>query len=757
MAGGWGFALKAGVDGWMQGAQMARANDDYEAEKAYKEEKRARERKDNYEADSLKADLKQAGRSVQVDEGAGGSIKPPTMDNRDVGLPENAALPNGGLQEGGYAVAGKAYSDQASATAAAGVQNAPEAVNARLASTYRAHGDVEKSMALESSGRQAELQKIQLADVQWKRGLGTAMRSGHEGIAKFVSASEAGPMKGMQVQAVPSADGKTISYATAGPDGTLTPVPGIGSFSNDQKGVTQAAWMLDQSIDPAARMAHTDAQEARTQAQSNHQQTHDTQVEQFGKTYALSQATSTRAGLQADQTLAKGALELKDLERNAKIPPAVKTAVAGLQEEAKQINAAMVKAQADGSWDMNAAGAKQLMERQAIINATISRQLAPFSKVDSATPVADPAGLRRPAVAQGRSAGGDGHRRSGADLSTINSALDAEKVDGAQADFVRSIYTQESGDGTNTKTSNQGAVGGMQVIPNTFKGVADAGWDINDKMHNARAGVRYAKEAWLASKGDPALAGAYYYGGPKGMEKAAQGIPTYDKKNPGAPNTIEYGQQVAARMPQRNMAAGQAGPAAAAAPIASAAPAVRATNPNADYGPPKATGMVAQGNIDLNARPVVKNKDGSISTVRSISVGMDGKQVLIPTVSPDGQILSDDEAVALYKKTGQHLGKFDTPEAATAYARNLHEDQAKQYGGGEPDRMAALYKKEIGEMNRGLRSEPSVAVAAYLQREHDKEAKAIEQRYQASQQSPFLVAEREKAKNASRLAAASVR
>jgi hypothetical protein len=93
----------------------------------------------------------------------------------------------------------------------------------------------------------------------------------------------------------------------------------------------------------------------------------------------------------------------------------------------------------------------------------------------------------------------------------------------------------------------------------------------------------------------------------------------------------------------------------------------------------KAIGMIAKGNIDLAHRPVVKNPDGSISTVRSMSVNFGDGETLLPTVSDDGRVVEPNEAIDMYKQTGRHLGKFQSPEQATNYAENLHNDQARMY------------------------------------------------------------------------------
>lgn len=99
-----------------------------------------------------------------------------------------------------------------------------------------------------------------------------------------------------------------------------------------------------------------------------------------------------------------------------------------------------------------------------------------------------------------------------------------------------------------------------------------------------------------------------------------------------------------------------------------------------DNQPTNAAGLLTPGNINLHSRPVVRNADGSISTVRSASFSdEDGRNVLIPTVIEGRGVVPMDQAIQHYRQTGQHLGVFDTPENADAYAQSLHEMQAGEY------------------------------------------------------------------------------
>lgn len=92
-----------------------------------------------------------------------------------------------------------------------------------------------------------------------------------------------------------------------------------------------------------------------------------------------------------------------------------------------------------------------------------------------------------------------------------------------------------------------------------------------------------------------------------------------------------------------------------------------------------------KGNIDLTNRPVYINSDNTISTVDSVTVGIDGKQYLLPSIVTDKngkakRLTTTDDIVNHYKATGEYLGVFDTVDEANKYGVDLHNSQADYYG-----------------------------------------------------------------------------
>jgi hypothetical protein len=113
-----------------------------------------------------------------------------------------------------------------------------------------------------------------------------------------------------------------------------------------------------------------------------------------------------------------------------------------------------------------------------------------------------------------------------------------------------------------------------------------------------------------------------------------------------------------------------------------------------------ARGQTERGNLDLY-RPEIRNEDGSTSTVRSMSFNDGpGREVLVPTAY-DGALHTDDEAVRRYYATGEHLGKFKTPEDATRYAESLHsayeQGQYKLEHRPPPDWLEAVRRRDDDE------------------------------------------------------------
>ena len=95
-------------------------------------------------------------------------------------------------------------------------------------------------------------------------------------------------------------------------------------------------------------------------------------------------------------------------------------------------------------------------------------------------------------------------------------------------------------------------------------------------------------------------------------------------------------------------------------------------------------GQYGKGNIDLYNRPIYKNKDGTVSTVDSITVQVDDKFILLPSIvkGENGEAIrleNTDDIIAHCEKTGEYLGVFDTLAEANVYAQRLHSAQEFRY------------------------------------------------------------------------------
>lgn len=130
----------------------------------------------------------------------------------------------------------------------------------------------------------------------------------------------------------------------------------------------------------------------------------------------------------------------------------------------------------------------------------------------------------------------------------------AIRGNGGFESFKNAIFGQESGNGAvdTSQPNYAGARGKGQILESTFNGLKQAGkipanWQWANPQHNEAAAVEYMKEAWVAGNGDPRLAAAYYYAGPKGIQNGQ--VATYrDLKNPNAPDTNQYASSILQRM-----------------------------------------------------------------------------------------------------------------------------------------------------------------------------------------------------------------
>ncbi len=212
----------------------------------------------------------------------------------------------------------------------------------------------------------------------------------------------------------------------------------------------------------------------------------------------------------------------------------------------------------------------------------------------------------------------------------VNGLVDqAAARHGVDPHLAHSVMQVESG-GRTDAVSPAGAIGAMQLMPGTAR---DLGVDPHDPAQNIEGGVKLLRQLTDHYGGDFNKAAAAYNAGQGAVDRAG-GVPKI-------PETQDYVKKIQERLEQRLK------------------------------DPKNFPAMISPPNIPLRDRPVVKNPDGTSSTVSTITIESDGKGVLLPTII-GGKRVTADEAVDHWRKTGESLGVFKTEADANEYDKRLH-------------------------------------------------------------------------------------
>jgi hypothetical protein len=380
---------------------------DKEAKQARDDEDRAM-RKDEHaarmdELKRLKADrqaLVDASKPIAMTEGAGGMLKPETMDNRDVGLPDMAAAPNQGLQQGAYSVAGKSFADKAAAQTELAAQNAPAAAQARRVMALQNNGDFQGALNLENAGLEQQskrlglqAEELKLANTKFNTELTTQLDADANwatSAAGILSKSNMGALAGVKVNAVVSADGKTVDFMGAMPDGTTQTLKSLPNSDVGKAMFLQSA--MKASPEAKIEYIHGRAKEKQTQdnsdrdfkeretANKNSQSNSDRDFDLRKKDNENNQQYRLRSlGIQAAQEKRAAETHAVTME-DAKVPGAVKLRAASLADEIKGVNAAINKAMAENQFDANSPNAQALLTQRATLGIKYEKLLEPFIK-----------------------------------------------------------------------------------------------------------------------------------------------------------------------------------------------------------------------------------------------------------------------------------------------------------------------------------------------------------------------------------------
>ena len=334
--------LGAGMGGYMRGVQQKRDADAEQADIDFKKWQREQMQAQQARDDQTRTDVAAAAAPVSMQ-----SImaKPSTMDDRDVGQPGEAPV-----AVNTFKVGAQSFTDQGQATKALGDANSPIGTSQRVAAAYMKNAQPTMAMAMQRDAQQAELARLGLdeahqraASEMYDRALGKL--GTHDAIAGYVSnANGDGEGGALKLKAVPSADGKSITYNRVNEDGTLTPTG--QTFSNDNAGVLKAQEWLSRNTPLSAKIANLHQQEV-----LDRQSTRDQQEAEWRKSQVAEESRHNKA-MEGYAAITAGARATKASAFD-KLDEGVKMQYKGAQEAEKAASQAITEGLAKGTLDPN--------------------------------------------------------------------------------------------------------------------------------------------------------------------------------------------------------------------------------------------------------------------------------------------------------------------------------------------------------------------------------------------------------------------
>ena len=274
----------------------------------------------------------------------------------------------------------------------------PAARAERLANYWGSKGNFEKETQIRNAASQGKITAIQLKaaeDAQARENFNAttldAFRTNgvFNGAAKIMSDTNALSAEGAKFEAVPSKDGKSMSFYKTDAKGNRTLVDVYPNTKEGELALTQK--FLKVPTDKVVEW-HTDALKRATDTER-----WDKEFGQRDKQIAAQQEIARGqlaiSGGHLSLARAEEGRKTRAFAEDSKTPMGVKMAYGSLEASAKAMDAALYKAQSDGSFNPDSPATQALLKQRAAVSLRMSELLDPYIPDKAASPAKNPANV----------------------------------------------------------------------------------------------------------------------------------------------------------------------------------------------------------------------------------------------------------------------------------------------------------------------------------------------------------------------------